>query len=1359
MSGFAITLLLLTLVFNDLAVAQISTDLNCPPKSENMPEWAKLLYVKPVNIFRIDSALFAYRQQHPLDIARVASPGGAEQDGEESESQDQNSKYEQYYRRWRHTIAARIQPDGTLSTASPEVLEKAFRPMLSKTHETSSNAVWAPINMNTYFPGEDTTCPWQANVYALAVSKSNPNILVCGTEPGGIYRTTDKGAHWGEIGKEYLLQTEAIAIHPTDPSTIYLTTTGAIRKSTDAGVTWMSVYTEANFWGYRIEIFQNDPNTVLVAANNGFYRSTDAGATWTQVINSATCDIAVNPGNPLIVYAMVRDSEQLHYEFWKSYDGGASFIPRIGGWYADTSTGAGRLTVSAADPNRVYAVLLANKGPQILRSNDAGESWQITATGNPQDIIPTGNSGNLGMSNGQGYYDLEILASPQNADELIVGTTSTYRSTNGGYLFTAIGGYAGDFQIHPDLQDMKAVGGDAWIATDGGITLSTDFFSNTKNAIARVNGVNGSDFWGFDAGWNKDVMVGGRYHNGNTAISESFGGRFMRMGGGESSTGYVNPMHADDVYFSDIGAYVLPDSFSSQFSSIPIGRWPNESYWEMWYSRMTWDPRCYNTVWIGSLNKLYRSENGGASYDSVFAVSDTNAWIEHIEIARSNPNVMYITAHSNTTWDARIWKSTDGGSHWDTLPVFPGTVGNDRRVMTIAVSGSNENELWAALNSGSTANRVFHSTSGGMTWINLTTATISDVPPTDLMHQLGTDGGVYLATTGGEVFYRNHSMTDWKPYSTGLPVSEETRALKPLYRDGKLRVGSNLGIWETSLYEPSKPLAQPTCDKLSSACVRDTFYFDDYSALQYNNQTWKWTFPGASYVSSTTIRNPKVVYAVPGNYSVTLAIANTNGNDAKTITNMITVLQSECGIDSFAYSALDLTPANSSASIPPIPALASDTGFTITAWIKLAHVQASFSQIVSNWSSNVGFSLGFAFEGYARNTNLTFYWLNVPYQLTSPFDLDTNVWTHIAITVEPTKVTLYKDGIPWVYPGNFTNFDISKTPFTIGGGLPGQGGRLDGQIDELKFYDHTLTTQEIREKMHLIYPSGDTGLVAYYQFDESSPSLIYDRVGDMVAANAGGGRVISTAPIATGTSDLIHITKNLVYSFTQADIQLRYAANDTVPDDDVVAYRLFAQPDTLPKSTGIHKFTTNYWIIRNWGKNAKCEDSLIVGNIGQISTHDSANLSSNFRLFSRAPNEFLENWKMVQTLPVQQYSVNPRTLWFPLQDSGADYQQFIIGTLGDSPLDVGSKNDVAVDRSIESFPNPVEGNVMLRLRTFAGERELRVSISDMLGRELQTVVVTSVPNTISSVSLNLSGIPSGCYVVRVNDRSSLLIKK
>ena len=217
----------------------------------------------------------------------------------------------------------------------------------------------------------------------------------------------------------------------------------------------------------------------------------------------------------------------------QSTDGGQTFLIQSSfpSTYAESS--GGLLAVSPANPEMLMAVLLsANNIPYLLKGTNAGTmNWSLLATG---------QTGSLGLNNGQGYFDLVLDVSPLNENIILVGTTTLYKSTNGGATFSAIGGYTGNFKIHPDQQDIKMLAsGETWVSTDGGMNLTTDNFASVLNHKIRINGLIGSDMWGFDQGWNEDLIVGGRYHNGNTAMADFYQPKALRMGGAESPTGWV----------------------------------------------------------------------------------------------------------------------------------------------------------------------------------------------------------------------------------------------------------------------------------------------------------------------------------------------------------------------------------------------------------------------------------------------------------------------------------------------------------------------------------------------------------------------------------------------------------------------------------------------------------------------------------------------------------------------------------------------------------------------------------------------------------------------------------------------------
>lgn len=1312
------------LVMVSSAQAQYSLDPTLiPPQTDSMPSWAKLLYKKPVNVIELEKAYKEYYQTHTFE----------------------KNAYTRLYKRWRAASLPFIGTDGIVHTPNTAVEMNAWRTSREQTSSAKkpgiASTVWQPFDMETRWLKSDvavqTVSPWQANIYGFDVSRSNPNILVVGTEPGGIFRTTNKGKSWEQIGANYLLGTEAISIHPTDPAIFILGTDNAIRKTTDGGVTWVTIFQKNDMWVHDIEICYANPNLYLAGTTQGLFRSTDAGVTWKQVLTDVITDIEILNNTPNEIVVLKQNKITNFYELWKSTDDGATFTARTNGWVTGLKGGEGRLGITTADSKKIYALLLSDSLPRVLRSDDGGENWIVTAKG---------GTNQLKVNNGQGYYDMSIVVSQTNPNDVIVATTTGYKSTDGGVTFAETGGYSGPFPIHPDIQEMKAIGNDTWIATDGGITYSSDFFTDTKNADARVKGIFGSDFWGFDQGWNEDVVVGGRYHNGNTVRHENYQSTFLRMGGGEAATGYINPADARTCYFSDIGGYRVPSTSDGKVTSIAMSKYPNESYYLMEYSDMVWDPRYSNVVWLGSGATLWKSENGGAKFDSIFATTDKDAVIEHIEISRSNPNVMYITQRSNTLYDGKIWRTEDGGKTWTACANPENTSGGERRVSQITVSGTNENELWVAYRAGSAANKVFKTTDGGKTWQNLTTPTIGKSTSSDIIHQMGTDGGVYLACDGGKIFYRNASMADWQSYSDGLPVALTIRGMKCFYRDGRLRMGTSMGVWDAPLFEQSNPLAQPMADRSVSQCSRDTIQFTDYSVLNKTGATYLWKFLGASYVSSPSVRNPRVVYDKPGVYAATLTVNNTNGtSNSKLVDNFINVLPSVCEPEWIPGQALSLSKNNDVGRIDSIPALAGATAFTVSMWVKLDTIQQSFSQILSNWNSNIGFSFGFSFQGYRPNTNLTFYWRDVPYQLTSPFDLPINQWTHVAITIDSVKATLYRDGEKWEYKGNFAGFDLSHTPFEIGGGLPGQGGNFRGEIEELKVYNRALSQNEIREQMHLIRgEKADESPVAYYQFNEAQENTIFDRsFGTAHAANGGGTHIASTAPIGRGVTSRLAATEGKM-NFPTTGITL--FLKPTIASE-IAAYRFSTMPDSMPASNSLGR---SWWMIRGWNEKGNPVtsvgiDSIQFSRVGKITAADAGNPSV-FTMYKRLNTSHTNSWKVAQTAQSTEPLMDAISFGGDMEAAG----QYLLESKGTTVLGVDESKQSIV---ISLVPNPATGILSLMVDDNELEVNAKVEITNLLG---QIVKVASLHS--NHTLLDISDLPSGLYSVRVGNRSAVFVK-
>jgi len=696
----------------------------------------------------------------------------------------------------------------------------------------------------------------------------------------------------------------AVEVHPTDPNIVFIGENNRIQRTVDGGNTWELLFQADNLYANDIKFNPVNPDIILIATQAGLFRTINGGQNWDIILPNATYDIEWKTDDPTICFVVNNDPVLGICKFYKSTDSGATWNVKQDGWYfsdlpGHTDYGA-RLAVTDADPNRLYAVLIgeAKTGDDgfigIYRSDDAGETWTLPnpPAGGPYDETNHPDMATIGHTGGyhQGFYNLGFDASDSDPDFLMAGFTSLWYSTNGAATWTCFGGYCGNNfnYVHPDCQEIEINGDDIWMTSDGGIEHSTDHF---QSHYAVNLGITGSDFWGFGTGWNEDILVGGRYHNGNTAWKENWNaGEFLSLGGGEAATGYVNPGEGRKAYFSDIGGIVIPEEENDDVEHFQFGKYPNESYYDAESGEMEFSPICWNHIYVTNENKLWKSIDGGKSWDILHEFgNDVNARAMSFEISRQNPLVMYLFQRDEYSWDpGLLWKTVDGGVTWTNLTFPPGYA---RRCL-LTVNAQDENDVWIAFPDGGDGEKIYSSRDGGMSWENWTTPDLDGEHITYMFHESGLDGGIFLGTFR-TVWYRFDIGDDWFPYSDGLPAQIAVDILKPFYRDGLLRLAAyGKGIWEAPLIHTFFPAAQPMANTLETSCPGDTIHFDDYSILVHNGGSWNWHFPGGT-PNESHLRNPKVVYTEPGEYPVTLVAIFDDVVDVKSISGMIHVLPPE----------------------------------------------------------------------------------------------------------------------------------------------------------------------------------------------------------------------------------------------------------------------------------------------------------------------------------------------------------------------------------------------------------------------------------------------------------------------------------
>ena len=1189
-----------------------------PPLTSEDPPWVHLMYSHNPNVHRVVGKYDAYYARNPF-VKNIHT---------------QNYKY------WLKNIQHLIDPQGYISnknnTNDPlmtNALQKQTKrnqtqtlgqQQIQRNHRTTSGT-WRPIGpFEAYIIGGSESVPFQANVYCLDIAPSDADIMYAGTESGGVYKSVDHGLNWRlTSSNERFTRVQEVKIHPANPDIVYIATSTNIHKTTDGGRTWSLNFTAPA----TVEQFYIDrqfPDSVFAATAAGLLYTTNGGGSWTNIFNKRCWDIEVHATNANTLFLSVSNTVAKRAEIYRSDDRGASWQLKDNRWYtpsdlAHASDIGCKIAVTPADTNRVYACLIGsskagdNGWIGVYYSLDKAETW-VNADGRDGGPYAPGNNPNTnwyvvgyGNSYHQGWYNFDLAASHRDADKIWIGSIHPCESGNRGANIASITNTR-PARMHADVQDIEVVGNEIWFASDGGINYSDDEMRTTQ---ARNTGIDAAEFWGFAHGWNEDVFTGGRYHNSDAVQHENFGaGNSIIVGGVEAPTGYINPFDNQQAYYSDANDIRIPDSLNRQvINTTNLGLYPNESYFLLNSSEIEHHPHYADHLYLGRDSILYRSTNKGIRFEPLFGFA-RGARVLEFEISRHNPDIIYCLVRENNL--GIIYRSGDGGRSFTATTSLPS---NNRYALDLTLNPTNPDNLWVSTYYGGNGRKVYATYNGGTTWVNKTTSALDGHSIADIVYQYGSSETVYIATNHA-VFYWNSTLSRWVLYKSGLPFLTTARKLFPFYRDNKIRMVTARGVWEAPLASPSLPLAYPYAQSPIAYCSRDTLQFEDYSVLNHASASWRWHFdPLPAYISDTTARNPRIVLSPQtDSLDVRLTITDSQGNShTQTMTNMI-IVQNTCAIDSLPGLALK-------ASNPGEYVLVSNidrnqvSHFTFSAWVKPKGIQNPGTAILMNDGVGAGLNFG-------TGNKLAYHWPSGAWWWDSGITLDTGVWSHVALVVEPTSVKIYLNGVASTHQIQLSPVDISSMRIGSFQGL------LDrtyiGEIDEVALWTRALSEQEIKSIRHLTLKGTESvsrDLLAYYQFNATSTSVVYDRVanhhGQLIGSAA---KVVSTIPAGGGRNHRMPVSSPGAYTFGNTGVSIDFGT--VTPNGEIWVNHIENSPDSLPHPpVSGNSSTQSYWVVNNYGT---ASFSRLEGI-----TFPYADTLSDPRqviLYKRSSNEHLNNW-------------------------------------------------------------------------------------------------------------------------------------
>ncbi|MBK8472460.1 MAG: PKD domain-containing protein [Sphingobacteriales bacterium] len=871
--------------------------------------------------------------------------------------------------------------------------------------------------------------------------------------------------------------------------------------------------------------------------------------------------------NSHILYATTRTAAP---EFYRSTDFGETWTLITSGISAPVVLplqSGSRVAVTSADANVVYFAMVASGGI-VYKSTDGGLNFVQTKAGGSPYLTFYADDIN---DSGQGDYNFCIGVDNVDANKIWLQSHNTWYSNNSGSTWSMLTHWAS--KVHTDMHQVGQSpynSNHLYSCNDGGVWLSTDGGNNWTPKNDGLFAYEITDHSGKGSPTRKDFITIGTQDNGRL-YADSTG--WYTIGGGDDYTKRELDKRANStaVYFigdpagfsvSGVGERRIAPTGGNTSYNLPGGVTIVEA--------LAFNRTNNNLAFLGSSN-IYRSNDVLNNTPTWTQISNFSTPIMHVHSCIANPNRLYVVTN-----DQKIYVSNDALSANPTFAMYNLPAASNNTATVTAIS-NNADIVYIAIN-----NRVYRSADGGQNWANITYNLPSANHRRILAEEYDGTEELVLVATSNAVYYKKAGQVTWTNYSTNLP-SRKSPTDFSMYDDGSnqavIRYASyGRSIWETPFHNIRATRAVVAA-ATTNACSDATWKFADASTGDIASRVWSFT---SGTPSNSTDAHPTVTYAATGTYNVTLTVTDALGNTASTMYQAIVNDLNKCDADTIPGNALSQS-ATTDYLLMNAPLNISTNTITFSAWVKPNGMQSSTTGLIMSGSNG-------ATGIHLRNSNrLSYHWNNESgsYNFSGP-TIPSDVWSHIAVVVTPSSATFYLNGVPTVRNASHVAVNFNSA-FYIGNDRGNISRTFKGLMDEVCIYNRSLTTNEIREMMHLTKnPTADPNLLAYYQMNEPSGNLILNHAQTIHATLQGNAtRNTSTAPVGGGLSERQGVASSGAKNFSTVGVILAFPNTGTLPNGDVVVTRLNVPPDQKPTPTIVPQ--NGYYIINNFGTNSTFE--------------------------------------------------------------------------------------------------------------------------------------------------------------------------